>query len=228
MPDPLDFATTQWTRIRLAREKDRDSREAIARTYRAPIYNFILSRGFAEADAEDLAQETFLEVFREGFLEGADRARGRFRALLLAVTRHVIARAKRRAGAAKRGGGRDAEPLDPDLPGGDLRDEEFDRLWVQDLVRRALERIEREESRDGAIGAKALKLVVFRGRSYEETAKALGVKLHDVKNAIHRSRARLRAAVKELVAEYAGSRGEYEDEVAYLGRFLGRDPHRPP
>lgn len=219
-----EFTTTHWSRILLAREKDPRSLDDLARAYRAPIHNFILSRGFPSADAEDLTQETFLEVFRDGFLQRADRAKGRFRALLLAVTKHVMARARRQAAAAKRGGGRAAGPLEEEPPDpdslGDLRDEEFDRLWALDLVRRAIDDLSKTDDREGRPGSKALKLAIFKKRGYDEIAKELGLKLHDVKNLIHRTRARLRQRIRDLVGEYSGSDPEFDDEISYLGRFL--------
>jgi RNA polymerase sigma factor (sigma-70 family) len=215
------FATTQWSRILSARRRDPRSLDELGRIYWAPVCNFIRSRGFGAADAEDLAQETFVEIFRDGFLEKADRTRGRFRALLLSVTRHVISHARRSGAAVKRGGERDRVPLDPDLPAADLRDEEFDRLWARDLVRRALEELRREDDREGRPGAKALKLHAIDGKEYEEIARILKRKVGDVRNAIHRARERLKNGVRELVARYAGSQEEFEEETAYLERFLG-------
>jgi RNA polymerase sigma-70 factor (ECF subfamily) len=220
MPAPARFATTQWSRIVKARERDPASLDDLARRYWAPVCNFIRAQGVPADDAEDLAQETFVEIFRDGFLDRADRAKGRFRSLVMAVTKHVIAHARRAGAAAKRGGGRDRVALDADL-GADLRDEQFDRLWARDLVRRGLESMREEDDRAGKPQARALRMQALEGRSYDEIAKALGLKVGDVRNAIHRARVRLKNAVRDLIEEYAGSRDEFEAEVAYLERLMG-------
>ena len=55
-------------------------------------------------EAEDLAQEVFLRLFKDGVLEQADRSKGRFRHLVLAVTKNVVGNHLTYIRAKKRGG----------------------------------------------------------------------------------------------------------------------------
>jgi DNA-directed RNA polymerase specialized sigma24 family protein len=66
------------------------ARAEVFTRYRTPVFNFLRNRGLSEHDAEDVAQDVFLRVCREDFLKKLDRNRGKFRSLLLAVTRHVM------------------------------------------------------------------------------------------------------------------------------------------
>ena len=84
------FPSTIWTTIRLAGEQEQDALEEFAQRYRAPILNYIQKRGFLGNDAEDLCQDVFVRVLQGRVLAKADRERGRFRSLLLAVTSRVI------------------------------------------------------------------------------------------------------------------------------------------
>jgi RNA polymerase sigma-70 factor (ECF subfamily) len=173
-----------------------------------------------------VAQEVFLRVFDDRVLERADARRGRFRSLLLAVTRHVIGHHFEREHAAKRGGGRVPVPLagaalDAALSE-DERDQDFDREWVASLLREALGRLKSENKSYHA----CLNSFIVEERSHKEIARTLGKTDAAVRNAISRGRARLGAILRELIAAYSSSEGELADEVAYLSRFL-RSPKSP-
>lgn len=214
----VEFPSTFWTT--LLASPDRARQELFAR-YRAPIYNFVLNRGFREHDAEDLTQEVFLRISREGFLRKADRTKGKFRTLLLAVTRHVIQKERQRRSA------RQAPPLGPAagaLEGGppaEASEEElFTTLWVKNLVELALQRLQADTAPGGPRYYEALVLSKFRGLSYEAIARELGVGVGDVKNWIHYGKKKVRRyLVDEIRSTCAGER-EFEADVALLRPFL--------
>src|SRR5262245_29424830 len=99
-----DFQSTLWTVIRGADRGEEAALREFALKYRGPIVAYIARRGLPN-DAEDLAQEVFLRLIQDRVLAKADPSRGRFRSLLLAVTRHVIGHHRERESAQKRGGG---------------------------------------------------------------------------------------------------------------------------
>jgi RNA polymerase sigma factor (sigma-70 family) len=176
------------------------------------VVEFARRQGLRDEDAEDVTQEVFLRVCGETFLRKADQIRGRFRTVLLAVTKHVIGSWRRHERAGKRDRRREVSlegiPLPAELPA----DPEFDRLWVQNLMNQAMDRLKDDP------GIEALRLQLG-GLSYQEIADRLGRKVTDVTNFIHRAKGRLRREFERLIAEYS-TREEVADEIAALRRFL--------
>ena len=218
--DAVRFQSTLWSRIRLVREDDAVAVAEFVGRYREPVFRFIRNAGFAEPDAEELTQDVFTRLLADDVLAKADRAKGKFRSFLLAVTRNVMHEERRRRSADKRGGGRDVLSLDDARAGepaaSDPPDEAFDRAWVAQLLVAALRELEREHP----LQHRVLKACVHEGRAYQDVADELGRPLQDVKNHVHRARQKLTELLQREVARYASSGEEYEDEVRYLARFL--------
>ena len=204
--------STMWTTIlQFHRDPDR-VKDFVVRRYRQPVVEFARRQGLKDEDAEDVTQEVFLRVCHGPFLKKANEIRGRFRTVLLAVTRHVIGSWRRHERAGKRDRRREVSleeiPLPDELPA----DPEFDRLWVQNLMDQAMARLKDDP------GIEALRLQVG-GLSYQEIAAQLGRKVTDVTNFIHRAKERLKKEFERLVAEYS-TREEVADEIAALRRFI--------
>jgi len=219
------FPSTVWALIRNASAGTPNSVSEFVDRYRPAIVRFARSRGLAAPEAEDTAQEVFMRVFHGRVLDRADRERGRFRSLLLAVTRHVLGHHFARTGARKRGGGErtlSLSEIDESVVEAsavrDERDPEFDRAWLATLLAAALRRLERENpDYFRCLSAFA------EGKSHREIAEACKKTEASVRNAISRGRAKLATALREEVAAYASSPDELEDEVRYLSTFLGHE-----
>lgn len=208
------FPSTMWTMMLSRPER---ARAQLFNRYRTPILHFIRNHGFNEHDAEDLTQEVFLRVSREEFLSKVDRRKGRFRNLLLAVTRHVCLKerdrlARRRAGSI--------EQADVDHPAPPDSDEAFQVLWVQNLVNMALEGLQTEATPDGPRYYEALLLSRFKGLTYEEVARKLGVGVGDVKNWIYAAKKKVKVRLVELIRAYCSTDGELDEEWAYIRKSL--------
>jgi RNA polymerase sigma-70 factor (ECF subfamily) len=130
------FPTTIWTTIREAGADDRQALETFADRYRGPVLEYIQRRGFRGADADDICQDVFVRVLKGGVLAKADRARGRFRSLLLAVTTRVIQDRLRKRRETP------VETIEPEH----VDETEFDRAWAWHLTARALERLREQGS----------------------------------------------------------------------------------
>ncbi len=215
-----DFPQTVWTQIRRAGAGRETAVATFVSRYRPAVLRFLRRRGLDAARAEDVAQEVFLRVFDDKVLERADAARGRFRSLLLAVTRHVLSHDLERASARKRGGGRSAVALDDaaleTALASESRDDEFDREWLASLLALALAKLRSENETHHA----CLEAFLVEERSHKEVAEKLGKTEATVRNAISRGKARLAAILRESIAGYASSDEEVRDEVRYLSRFL--------
>ena len=221
--------STMWTMISQARNGGREAVETLLRKYRPPVLAFVRNAVGNAEDAEDLVQNAFLALIEVEVLAKADKARGKFRSLLLAVTRHTISAARRSEGRVKRGGDFVQHRLDPggegrprfeDLLAAPQEEEGFDRLWIQNLVRIGMNRLREECEKDGTPHFQALFLATNDGLGYDEVGARLALSLTDVKNVIHQARVRLKRFVLREVQEYASSRAEYESEIAYLMTFL--------
>ncbi len=208
----MHMPSTMWTTILQFHRDPERVKDFVVRRYRQPVLEFARRRGLNDQDAEDVTQEVFLRVCGEQFLKKADEIRGKFRTVLLAVTTHVIGSWHRHATAGIRDRRREVSIEGIQLAERLPEDPEFDRLWVQNLMAQAMERLKDEP------GTRALKLQL-EGLSYQEIARQLGRKTTDVTNFIHRAKERLRKEFERLVAEYSSGE-DVAGEISALRRFL--------
>ena len=203
-----DFPSTMRTLIHRAGEGDRAALERLSTIYREPVFSFLRNQGLKDADAEDVTQQ-----------------------VLVGLIRNVAKDRLRREGAKKRGGGKKRLSIDTAGPEGETPisarvtkpmrdDEEFDKLWMLNLVRHAMEGLKGECVRQKVRYHEALERYVFGSQSYTVVAKEMGVQVHDVKNWIHRARARLVPHVQRLILETCRDPGEYQDEQKYLMKMM--------
>jgi RNA polymerase sigma-70 factor (ECF subfamily) len=220
------FPSTVWTTIRNAGEGRPTAEAEFVALYRPAIVRFVASRGVERSEAEDVAQEVFLRVFEDAVLERADKERGRFRSLLLAITRHVLGNHFEHKRAKKRGGGQPPASLDRSsttlaaLAAPAEPDAAFDREWLAALLEAALRRLEREnESYYSCLHA-----FLVGGQSHREIAAASGKTEASVNNAIARGRARLGRLLREQIAAYSSSGEEFEEEIRLVRGLLKEGP----
>ncbi len=214
-----EFLSTLWTVVREAGEGRTTAVTSLVEQYRPAVVRFLRHRGLTEADAEDVAQEVFLRLFDDRVLEKADPRHGRFRSLLLAVTRHVMGHFLDRRTAAKRGGGREPIPVD-EIVASTEREESFDREFVACLLANALARLRRENPDY----YEAITAFVVDQRPQADIARERGKTEAMIRNAVSRGKAKLAQILREEVLTYSSSREEFDDELAYLSRFLDRVP----
>jgi RNA polymerase sigma-70 factor (ECF subfamily) len=228
MQDSPIFPTTMWTQIRHAGEGNRSELEKLLGRYRSPIVAFLRRRGHSPEEAEDLAQEVLLRVSQPGFLEKADASKGRFRALLLAVTRHVMSEEAKRRHARKRGGGApivntrqlsvtDTSVFDNVAGEGDP---EFDELWVGEIVENALRELDADSKKRGLPHAEAFRLKYLQGLTQEEVAKRLECTVFNAKNFIFYGKQKFKQLVLAAIHAYCSTAEEFEAEVKRLSPYL--------
>jgi RNA polymerase sigma-70 factor (ECF subfamily) len=218
------FAQTMWTQIRQAKAQDPKALEAIILRYRPAIEMYVRRSGFQDADAQDLVQEILLRIVEDDLLLKAEEGRGKFRSLVLGISKNVIGDWLRAKGRLKRGGGASVASLDrtgwADLISSEVRDEEFDRGWAANLVRMALDRLREECERTGSPHFAALFAHMNEDLTYAQLADRLGVKESDVRNYLHHGKSKLRGHLEEVIRGCASSGEEFDLERAYLLGFL--------
>jgi RNA polymerase sigma factor (sigma-70 family) len=218
--------TTAGLRDRL-RNPDPAARQAVmdalASRYWKPVYHFLrLTYGKKNEEAKDLAQAFFLWLLERDVLLKFDPARSSFRTFLKGVLRNFAGNEHQALQRLKRGGAVKHVPLDAalfDAAGAESDPEKaFDRVWMRDLVSRAVGRVKSryETSR------RLLPFLVFEAYdlapgdppSYAELAKRLGVKDSDVRNHLSEVRARVR---DEVLQELRDLEGETDDSSVDWG-----------
>src|ERR1043165_1808720 len=80
-----------WTGSLSVKNDPERVKDLVVRRYREPVVEFLRMKGLSHEDAEDVAQDVFIQICREEFLQKADREKGKFRTLVLAVTRNLLA-----------------------------------------------------------------------------------------------------------------------------------------
>lgn len=229
------FAATPWTDVMLARRQEvpgaREALEKLCRIYWYPIYAYIRQHSPSAHDAQDLTQEFFSLLLEKNYLGAVDRKKGKFRSFLLVAINRFLINARRRAHAAKRGGGKtvisldeqeaerrfSAEPATLDSP-----DKLFDRRWAQTLLDRVLDRLGDEYSLAG-------KAVVFNELrpflmdeaatgDYPVSGAKLNMKPGSVAVTVHRLRERYRELLREEIVPTIADTGDTEREMQHILR----------
>lgn len=213
---PQVVSNTRWTNVWEARGGDEDALEQLCAKYRPVVLAYLRKQSVGE-EAEDVAQEALVALL--GALSGVDPGAGRFRSLVLSITRNKLLHHQRRRGAKKRGAGKVAQLERPDEVVEDARDDDFDREWLGVLLARSLEQLEEEEPTLHA----ALDAVVIGERSYSELSQELEVSEGALRKRVMRGRRRLAGLLEQEVWTYGKSAVDVDAEVAYLTKLL--DPY---
>lgn len=233
----MRFETTQWSLVLAAGGDDSAAaRTAFGRlyeTYWYPVYAYIRRRGRDAEAARDLTQAVFASLFERRDFEHLDRARGRFRAFLLAVTQHYLANDAAYGHAAKRGGGvaplpleRDQaeeryrhEPIDPDTP-----ETLFDRRWALTVIERTMATLRDDYAQAGREALFGKLQSTLLGESpdvgYAGIAEALGLTAGAVKTSAHRLRRRFQDELRRQIEETVRDADDVDDEIRYLIRAI--------
>jgi len=166
------------------RAGDEDACREFVDAYRDRIITVVARVAGSGADADDLAQETFVKALRSihRFEGGSALFTWLYRIAVNTARDHLASRRRRPAVSLE---GEDGLLADPPAPG-DEPPEALLRLERQRAVRLALERLP-EPFRTTLI------LRDMEGNSYEQVAEILGISIGTVESRIFRARCKLRA-----------------------------------
>ena len=231
-PARSQFGDTRWS-IVLAAQAGDDVEGALAelcRAYWQPLYAFVRRSGHAPEEAEDLTQEFFARLLAKDWLAGVDRAKGRFRAFLLATMKHFLANEWRRTQAQKRGGNTIAVPLDAEkryaLEPADMLTPErlYERRWALTVIENVFATLRAEMEQAGKRELfetlKDLLSPDARHISYAEAGARLGLSEDAVKMTIYRLRKRYRDLLRAHIAATVGTNAEIDEEIRDLFRVF--------
>lgn len=216
------FPTTVWTHVKSAKDGDSSQLSHILVRYRMPIVGFLRRKGVREDLAEDLAQEVLIRVSKRDFLRKIDPSLGKFRTLLLSVTRHVLSEELKRERAQRRGG--DAKRVDGSGLIDQLKGKEdavFDQLWVRELVEYAIRGLDEDSKKRDLPLSDAFRLKYLEGMSQEEVAERLKCTVFNAKNHIYYGKLKFKELLLAAIKDYCATAEEYDDELRRLAPYLG-------
>jgi RNA polymerase sigma-70 factor (ECF subfamily) len=237
-PTEGQFATTHWSVVLSAREKNAPQAaaalETLCRVYWYPLYAFIRRQGHSPEDAQDLTQEFFARLIAKDFLQAVQQERGKFRSFLLMACRRFLANEWDRARARKRGGALTFLSWDGALAEGRYQGEPvegmtpetiYERRWALTLLDQTMARLRREFAQAGKEGEfdrlKPFLTAERGGIPYGELAAQLGQSEGAARVAIHRLRRRFRELFREEIAQTVSRPEDIDDEVRHLLGVLG-------
>lgn len=235
-PSPR-FATTQWTLVWNAAEKDsqdgQQALEELMHRYWYPLYSFARQRGLNREDAEDATQEFLSGVARGELLRNANPAKGKFRTFLLVAWKRFLIDDFRRRQSQRRGG--DVTVISLDFGTSEARWQElesrepdpdrlFTQAWANSLLDEVRARLQQSYSRRDR--SRIFELLMPRltesmaQPEYEQLAAELSLSASAVKVAMHRLRQRFGQELREVVLETLEDEGEIDAEIAELRAVL--------
>lgn len=232
--DGRAFPETHWSQIIRAHDVDdpehRQHLDTLLRRYWKPAYHFIRAvRSLSPADAEDLTQGFFAMVLTRVDFAALSPERGSFRGFLKTALRRFVISSERRQSVQR---DRRAVPLFPFAeaeaelaaaggePAGVDPDDTFDRAFAREVLAEMMTQLEAELEREG----KQIYLTVFRAYcagedqelSYDDVARAHGLKADDVRNYLRVVRQRGRTLLKSVVRAYLLPGESLDGELAFL------------
>ncbi|CAA6677894.1 MULTISPECIES: RNA polymerase sigma factor [unclassified Lentimonas] len=169
--------------LRALAEGDRSAFASLVERWQTRLINFFYRSTHNRADAEDLAQETFLELYR-----AASRytARGTFNAFIFTLARRRLIDSYRKSSR------RPLDFIDPtDFVMQQQAEANDNTREIEEAFHRALTALPENQR-------SAILLLQQQGLAYEEIAESLNASLSSVKTWIHRARTHLREELKDF------------------------------
>jgi RNA polymerase sigma-70 factor (ECF subfamily) len=162
---------------------DRDAFAPLVDRWQSPLINFFYRATGSRADAEDLAQETFIELHRAA---ARYQTQGSFKAFLFTLARRRLIDAYRKKAC------RPLEYVDPNEYFMQSQPEAADpSREIEEAFHRALATLPDKQR-------EALLLLQQQGLAYEEIAQILDASVSAVKTCIHRARTHLRKELSDF------------------------------
>jgi RNA polymerase sigma factor (sigma-70 family) len=206
----------------------------LCRRYWKPVYMYVRTAWTkSNEDAKDLTQAYFLWLLESDCLEKFDPSRGTFRGYLKGTLRSFLGHQDAALRALKRGGGAHVLSLEGSPPAmeeviadpqGVDPEKMFERLWVVEVVRRAIDRIrERYGSQGKETAFRIYEEYVLASSeprpTYQELANRYALKERDVETCLETLRNEVRREIRAELAELTSDEKSLEEE--WHGLFGG-------
>ncbi len=182
-PSPERIEDIDSICLRAAAVGEREAFANLVQRWQTRLINFFYRSCGNRADAEDLAQETFVELYR---VAGRYETRGSFSAFLFTIARRRLIDSYRKSSR------RPLDFIDPtDYTMQHVAEAEDGSREIREAFHRALASLPDNQRQ-------AILLLQQQGLSYEEIAQTLDASVSAVKTWIHRARTHLREELKDF------------------------------
>jgi RNA polymerase sigma-70 factor (ECF subfamily) len=231
------FPDTEWGLVSRLRDpaggRYRAGLEALCNRYWKPVYVYLRAAwAKTNEDAKDLTQAFFLWLIEGDALRRFQPERGGFRRYLRVVLRSFVGHHETALQALKRGGRAQLVSLEGSTPSmedvvADPKsvgpEEAFQRVWVVEVVKQAIERVRQRR----LSGGDALSWHVYeeyalapnaQRPTYVQLAARLGLKENDVNARLVAIRREIRAEIRSELARLTSDPQEVEEEWNELFR----------
>ncbi|MEP0845440.1 MAG: sigma-70 family RNA polymerase sigma factor [Phycisphaerae bacterium] len=177
--------------IRIRDPRDADAWREFDTIYRPMLMRFALARKLGAPEAEDVAQHVMAAVHEHIGSFDYDPGKGRFKGWLRTIVNNRVRAllGRRREALADSGEFQVEQEREPSP------DEEFDRIWLEEHLRHAVERVRREVEESTY---QAFRAHVLDGRSVEQTCAEFGMNPNQVYRIKFRVMQKLREQLRML------------------------------
>jgi RNA polymerase sigma factor (sigma-70 family) len=231
------FPATRWSVLEAARSGDSAVREraldALLAAYWKPVYKYVRVRWNRPIeDAQDLTQGFFAELLERKLLAKYDPTKSKLRTFLRLCVDSFVMNESKAASRQKRGGHLTLVALDfsaaeselngagidpAKIPSPESLEAFFEKEWIRSLFALAVEdlrELSKAREREQTFGLfEEYDLAGDATVSYAELAKAHGIGVTDVTNALAWARREFRRIALERLRELCGSEEEFRREA---------------
>jgi RNA polymerase sigma-70 factor (ECF subfamily) len=210
--------------LEAAPETRRQVLDSFCRTYWRPVYFHVrVSWSRSREDAKDLTQGFFARLMEDGTLRRYASHRGSLRNFIKELLRQFILDSDKSRARLKRGGGKRTVRVSPEMAGArPAADRDSgDRLWVEGLMTRAVERVRASFASAGRVHLvrvfEEYELADPDPPTYREVAARLGMTEGDVRYGLHAVRQAIR---REVLADLRRRSADEEEFQRALFELL--------
>ncbi len=182
------MADPEYALIRAIASGDQEAFERLVKRYQNPLYNFVYRHLGDRALAEDVTQETFLQIYRSA---SRFEPRARVSSWIFRIAFNLSLNESERRGRLRL---REAPITDKHQYADGNSTTAVAKFELEQQITRLLDRLpDRQRA--------ALLLRVNEGLSYREIAEVLGLSVQSVESLIFRARQQLRGATRSMRTE---------------------------
>jgi hypothetical protein len=237
---PSGFPETQWSLVNRARASDEQTRQKaldeLLRRYLPALRAFLIGARRLPPDTADDVLQGFVtdKVLKAGLIRQAEQHRGKFRNFVLkSLNNFATTKLQRERRHRGRGGDVDGESYDPlsELKASSTEVDRFDQEWLQQVVRDALESMEKDcHSRGRGDMWEVLRLRVVApllddspAVEYAQLVQRFELQTpRQVINLLANAKRCFLTHLRAAVARYAGDEEQIEREMVDLRTIVGR------
>jgi len=203
-----------WTNLGKIKHGQKDLFNDMIRKYQQPIAKFLMLRGFKIYEAEDICQETFIQITSDNFLSQADKDKGKFRSLILSVVKNLSYNYLKKNNSRKK-----KETAAMESSTDHMTDESFNECWAFNIIQDALDKLKAISQESKVPYYDIIYLRFFDNLSFEDIRIKLGLGEKELRNHTKYANRKIKCIILDLIKQYCSSLDEFQHEVQSLSKY---------